>query len=102
MAEVLRFAVIGSPIDHSLSPVMHQAAFKALGLPHVYERVETSADDLPRRVDELRKGTFAGLNVTVPLKERVLDLVDEISSSVRAIGAANTLVRGAGGTVVAH
>ena len=67
MAEVLRFAVIGSPIDHSLSPVMHQAAFKALGLPHVYERVDTPADDLPRRIAELRNGTFAGLNVTVPL-----------------------------------
>jgi shikimate dehydrogenase len=102
MAEVLRFAVIGSPIDHSLSPVMHQAAFKALGLPHVYERVDTPVDDLPRRIEELKKGVFAGLNVTVPLKERVLDLVDEISSSVRAIGAANTLVRGAGGIVVAH
>lgn len=102
MAEVLRFAVIGSPIDHSLSPVMHQAAFKALGLPHVYERIDTPLDDLPRRIAELKDGTFAGLNVTVPLKERVLDLCDEISSSVRAIGAANTLVRGAGGIVIAH
>ena len=102
MAEVLRFAVIGSPIDHSLSPVMHQAAFKALGLPHVYERVDTPLDDLPRRIADLKDGTYAGLNVTVPLKERVLDLCDEISSSVRAIGAANTLVRGSGGIVVAH
>ena len=102
MAEVLRFAVIGSPIDHSLSPVMHQAAFKALGLPHVYERVDTPLDDLPRRIADLKDGTYAGLNVTVPLKERVLDLCDEISSSVRASGAANTLVRGSGGIVVAH
>lgn len=102
MAERLRFAVIGSPIDHSLSPVMHQAAFAALGLPHVYERIDTPPDDLPRRIAELRQGTLAGLNVTVPLKEKVLELVDEISSSVRAIGAANTLVRGAGGIVVAH
>jgi shikimate dehydrogenase len=102
MAEVLRFAVIGSPIDHSLSPVMHQAAFKALGVRHVYERLDTPPDDLARRIAELRNGTFAGLNVTVPLKEKVLDLVDEISSSVRAIGAANTLVRGSGGIIVAH
>lgn len=102
MAEKLRFAVIGSPIDHSLSPVMHQAAFKALGLLHTYERIETRPDDLAMRIADLKDGTFAGLNVTVPLKEKVLDLVDEISSSVRAIGAANTLVRGAGGIVVAH
>jgi shikimate dehydrogenase len=98
----LRFAVIGSPIEHSLSPLMHRAAFAALGLKHVYERVETTREDLPRRIAELKDGTFAGLNVTVPLKEKVLDLVDEISSSVRAIGAANTLVRGSGGIVVAH
>jgi shikimate dehydrogenase len=103
MAEpALRFAVIGTPIDHSLSPVMHAAAFAALGVRHVYERVHTTADELPKRVQELRDGTFAGLNVTVPHKEKVLELVDEISSSVRAIGAANTLVRGAGGVIVAH
>jgi shikimate 5-dehydrogenase len=97
----LRFAVIGSPIDHSLSPVMHLAAFAALGLPHVYERVDTPPDSLPARIAQLKDGTFAGLNVTLPLKEKVLDLVDEISSSVRAIGAANTLVRRARG-IVAH
>lgn len=98
----LRFAVIGSPIDHSLSPVMHQAAFAALGLKHVYERIDTPLDALATRIQELRDGKFAGLNVTVPLKEKVLELVDEISSSVRAIGAANTLVRGSGGIIVAH
>ena len=102
MAEVLRFAVIGSPIDHSLSPIMHSAAFTALGLPHEYERIDTPVDDLPKRIAELKDGTFAGLNVTVPLKEKVLELCDEISSSVRAIGAANTLVRGPGGVIVAH
>lgn len=98
----LRFAVIGSPIDHSLSPVMHAAAFAALGVRHVYERIETPAHELPKRIAELKDGTFAGLNVTVPLKEKVLELCDEISSSVRAIGAANTLVRGFGGIIVAH
>jgi shikimate 5-dehydrogenase len=65
----LRFAVIGSPIDHSLSPVMHLAAFAALGLPHVYERVDTPPDSLPARIAHLKDGTFAVLNVSVPLKE---------------------------------
>lgn len=98
----LRFAVIGSPIHHSLSPVMHRRAFEVLGLPHVYEKIETYPADLERRIAELRAGDFAGLNVTVPHKEKVLELVDEVSSSVKAIGAANTLVRRADGTVVAH
>lgn len=98
----LRFAVIGSPVEHSRSPAMHRAAFAALGMPHTYEKLETFEADLPRRVQELRDGTFAGLNVTIPHKGRVLELVDELSPSVRAMGAANTLVRTPDGLVVAH
>ena len=98
----LRFAVIGSPVAHSRSPAMHGAAFRALGLPHTYEKIETSAEDLPARVDALRAGTFAGLNVTVPHKSRVLDLVDAIDPSAAATGAANTLVRSPDGEVRAY
>lgn len=98
----LRFAVIGTPIAHSLSPAMHAAAFRALGLPHTYERIETSAAELVDRVEALRRGEFAGLNVTVPHKTKVLALVDEVHASARATGAANTLVRTADGRVRAH
>jgi shikimate dehydrogenase len=98
----LRFAVIGSPVGHSRSPAMHEAAYRALGLPHVYEKIETSADELPARVDALRRGEFAGLNVTVPHKQKVLKLVDEVHASARATGAANTLVRTPEGRVRAH
>jgi shikimate dehydrogenase len=99
---LLRFAVIGSPIAHSKSPAMHGAAYRALGLPHVYEKLETSAAELPDRVDALRRGDFAGLNVTVPHKQSVLKLVDEVHASARATGAANTLVRTPEGGVRAH
>ena len=98
----LRFAVIGSPVAHSRSPAMHGAAYRALGLPHTYEKIETSAEELPRRIDALRAGTFAGLNVTVPHKSRVLDLVDAIDPSAAATGAANTLVRSPDGEVRAY
>jgi len=98
----LRFAVIGSPIAHSRSPAMHEAAYRALGLPHTYEKIETSAAELPARVDALRRGDFAGLNVTVPHKQSVLKLVDEIHASARATGAANTLVRTPEGKIRAH
>lgn len=99
MSAPLRFAVLGSPIAHSKSPRIHEAAYRALGLPHVYERIETSDAELASRVDDLRAGRFAGLNVTVPHKGRVLALVDEIDESARAVAAANTLVRGPGGRV---
>ncbi|MBS2014605.1 MAG: shikimate dehydrogenase [Deltaproteobacteria bacterium] len=98
----LRFAVIGSPVAHSKSPRMHMAAFRALGMLHTYEKVETTAAELEQRVEELRRGDFAGLNVTVPHKQRVLALVDDVHASARATGAANTLVRTADGRIRAH
>lgn len=98
----LRFAVLGSPIAHSKSPAMHGAAFRALGMPHTYEKLETSAAELPARVESLRRGELAGLNVTVPHKQNVLALVDEVDATARATGAANTLVRLADGRVRAH
>jgi shikimate dehydrogenase len=98
----LRFAVIGDPVAHSKSPVMHRAALRALGLPHTYEARRTTADELAGVIQQLREGLFAGLNVTIPHKTRVLALVDDVHPSARGTGAANTLVRDAGGRIVAH
>lgn len=100
--KALTFAVIGSPVLHSKSPAMHAAAYAALGLPHRYEKIETSEAELPARLAALRDGTYAGLNVTVPHKQRVLALVDEIDESALGVGAANTIVRLPGGALRAH
>jgi shikimate dehydrogenase len=81
---------------------MHGAAYRALGLPHVYEKIETGESDVADRLRGLREGRFAGLNVTVPHKTLALSLADEIDSSALATGAANTLVRTPGGRVRAH
>jgi shikimate dehydrogenase len=89
----MRFAVIGDPIAHSKSPAMHGAAFRELGLPHTYEAVRVSAEELPAVVDALRAGRWDGLNVTVPHKAGALALADDASDDARAIGAANTLAR---------
>src|SRR4051794_22391414 len=102
MTAALRFAVIGSPVAHSKSPAMHGAAFRALGLPHVYDKLETTADELPARVEALRRGELAGLNVTVPHKQKILTLFDDVDASARATGAANTLVRLSDGRVRAY
>jgi shikimate dehydrogenase len=98
----LRFAVVGDPVAHSKSPAMHQAAYRALGLAHVYEALRASPDELERVVAKLRGGALDGINVTVPHKERVLSLVDTLDESARAAGAANTIVRTASGQLVAH
>lgn len=102
MTRALRFAVVGDPIAHSKSPAMHAAAYRALGMPHVYDAIRATPEDLPAIVARLRKRDLAGMNVTVPHKQRILALVDAIDPSAAVCGAANTLVLGADGVLRAH
>jgi len=97
-----RFAVVGDPVAHSKSPAMHQAAYRALGLPHAYEAIRASTAELQGVLARLRRGDLDGINVTVPHKEHVLALVDSLAESARAAGAANTIVRTESGQLVAH
>lgn len=84
-----RAAVLGSPIAHSLSPVLHRAAYAALGLREwTYEAIECREADLPA----LLARPWAGLSLTMPLKRAVLPLLDEVSELARAVGGANTVV----------
>ena len=85
------FGVLGDPVDHSLSPVMHNAAFAALGLPHVYLRYRVAPTALPEALREARRLEMGGLNLTVPLKETALALVDRLTPEAERIGAVNTI-----------
>jgi shikimate dehydrogenase len=85
--------LIGRPVAHSLSPAMHNAAFAKLGLPHRYEVKETADDKLGETLDRMRRDDVLGANVTIPHKEAVLRLVDEVSDEARLIGAVNTVIR---------
>ncbi len=89
--------LIGRPVAHSLSPTMHNAAFAKLGLPHRYEAKETADDQLAATLDRMRReDDVLGANVTIPHKETVLRLLDEVDDEARRIGAVNTIVsRGA-------
>jgi len=94
------FGVFGDPVDHSLSPAMHNAAFAAAGLPHVYLRYRVPAALLPAAVREARALGMGGLNLTVPLKEAVLPLLDAVTPEAERIGAVNTILFSAGGRLV--
>ncbi len=96
------YALIGWPLDFSLSPAMHRAALAEAGIAGDYQRRPTPPADLPDALDALRRGELAGLNVTVPHKLDVLPLVEESSDLVIGLGAANTLVRGASGRLRAE
>ena len=89
--------LLGHPVAHSLSPAMHNAAFRSLGLPHEYAALDVTADQLPGVVERIRSGELLGANVTVPHKEFVLKLVDTWDGPTAEIGAANTLSRTADG-----
>ena len=84
--------LIGHPVAHSLSPAMHNAAFAKLGLPHRYELKETADDQLVATLDRMRREDVLGANVTIPHKEAVLRLLDEVDDEARRIGAVNTIV----------
>ncbi|OQR86371.1 pentafunctional AROM polypeptide [Achlya hypogyna] len=84
------YFLFGSPIQHSPSPAMHNAAFAHLGLPHTYRLLE--ATDVGVYEAVLRNETFGGASVTIPHKVDIIRFVDELSPAATAIGAVNTLV----------
>ncbi len=84
------FAVFGDPVEHSLSPVMHNAAYKALGMDCEYHKFRVTLDDLEGAIKGARAMGFGGLNLTIPLKEKALGIV-EPDTMARAIGAVNTI-----------
>ncbi|MEU9998966.1 shikimate dehydrogenase [Streptomyces sp. NPDC050848] len=87
-----RAAVLGSPIAHSLSPVLHRAAYAALGLDTwTYDRFEVDEDGLPAFVAGL-DDSWAGLSLTMPLKRAIIPLLDEISDTAASVEAVNTVV----------
>ena len=95
------YGVIGDPIGHSLSPVLHNAAFQAWGIPAVLLPWRIAAERLADFVAAARLLPVAGACVTIPHKEKMLSLVDRATPLARAVGAVNTLYRD-GGELVGH
>lgn len=92
---VRKAAVLGSPIEHSKSPQLHLAAYKELGLDWEYEKFDIKADELESFLDGL-DDSWAGLSLTMPLKEEALRLSTVASKVARQTGSVNTLVLGDG------
>lgn len=85
------YGLIGYPVKHSLSPVMHNAAFQVLKINAEYKLFELKPQDLESFLESLPKENIHGLNVTIPYKEKVLPFLDNISSEAELIGAVNTI-----------
>lgn len=93
--------IIGRPVTHSLSPVLHNAWIEAAGLNAVYAPLAPTADGFRALVDGLRGGVIRGVNVTIPFKEEALAVADEASDRARLAGAANLLLFRDDGTIFA-
>jgi shikimate dehydrogenase len=89
-------AIIGDPVEHSLSPVMHNAAFKKLGLNLVYVAFTVTPTELKDAVLGAKSLGLRGLNVTMPHKNAVMNYLDEVDATAKAIGAVNTVLNNTG------
>ena len=84
--------VIGDPIEHTMSPVMHNAAFKELGLDYLYVPLRVRKEELGKAVESMRALNIRGVNVTLPHKVAIIPFLDELDPLARKIGAVNTIV----------
>ncbi len=84
-------AIIGHPITHSLSPLMHNSAFQALSLPYLYAMYDIEPDGLSKAVQDLKTLGFLGYNVTIPHKQAIIPYLDGLDENAKAIGAVNTV-----------
>ena len=87
-----KFAVIGYPLTHSLSPQIHNFAFKKLKIDAVYEKIEIAPENFGESVVQLKSAGYSGLNITIPHKLNIRSFLDEIDSDAKTIGAVNTVV----------
>jgi shikimate dehydrogenase len=94
MTEIL--GVIGDPIDHSLSPLMHRAAIEKAGIDAVYRAFHIRLDQLPAFIEEVHKNHYLGFNVTIPHKQNIMSYLDDIAPEAQAIGAVNTVLHRSG------
>jgi len=88
-----KYAVIGYPLTHSLSPQIHNFAFEKLNIAAAYEKIEIHPDDLANTIQRLKNSNYSGFNVTIPHKQTVMNFLDKIDDDAKEIGAVNTLVK---------
>ena len=88
--------LIGDPVEHSMSPAMHNAAFRELGLDYIYLPFRVKKEEVGKAIDGMRAFNFRGLNVTIPHKVAVMPLLDELDPLAEKIGAVNTIINNDG------
>ena len=87
-----KFGIIGNPIKHSLSPVLHEYWFKKYGLDASYSIIEAEDKDLKDIINKIRNHELTGINVTLPFKQKIINQVDKIVNDAESSGSVNTIL----------
>ena len=86
------FGIIGNPIRHSLSPVLHNYWFNKYGLDADYSIIEATDKDLVQIISKIKNGSLTGINVTLPFKQKVINHLDKIINDAEKTGSVNTVL----------
>ena len=87
------FAIIGNPVEHSLSSVLHNWVFKSLNIHAEYKKIKVKQKELPNIIHQIKNGKLDGINVTIPHKEYIIDLLDEVNPRAESIGSVNCVMK---------
>ena len=86
-----KFIVIGNPIEHSLSPILHNYWIKINGIDATYKKQKLNEDELEQLISQVKKKEISGINVTVPFKKAIIPLLDELSTEAKNTQSVNTI-----------
>jgi len=95
-----KFGIIGNPIKHSLSPVLHNYWFDKYSLDANYSIIEASEKDLSQIISKIKNGLLSGINVTLPFKQKIINHVDKIINDAEQTGSVNTLLLNADNSLI--
>tara|TARA_B100001057_G_scaffold468046_1_gene526830 strand:- start:1574 stop:2395 length:822 start_codon:yes stop_codon:yes gene_type:complete len=94
------FGIIGNPIKHSLSPVLHEYWFKKYNIDAKYSVIEATDKDLYETIQKIKDGTLAGVNITLPFKQKIINYVDKIINDAELTGSVNTVLLNNNKTII--
>ena len=86
------FGIIGNPIKHSLSPILHNYWFKKYSIDADYSIIEADGKDLPEIIKKIRDGFYSGINVTLPFKQKIINYIDKTVNDAELTGSVNTVL----------
>ena len=87
-----KFGIIGNPIRHSLSPVLHNYWFKKYAIDADYSIIETKDNKLQEIIEKIKVGSYSGINVTLPFKQKIINYIDKVVNDAELTGSVNTIL----------